>query len=283
MRSKTNFVLVAVLLSMGVTKAGTWTTIPVSHIRGISGDNIVGTVHDGLSSGAGVYNMDTQIKIRLDYPEGTGTVTTGIDGSNIVGYYQDSSNENHQFLYNGTDWETLELPSNPSGIDGSNIFGYGNWVYNLTTQNVTTFNFPGASNTTIIDMDGDNIVGGYVGTAGHFHGFLYNGTSWIDIDPGLPDLTPTLFYGISGNYAVGLGTDAFNYNHGLLYNITTQNWTVLNYPGAIETSPSGIDGNNIVGDYEIESSHNSFLYTIPEPTSLLLLGLGGLVLRRKRK
>ena len=61
-----------------------------------------------------------------------------------------------------------------------------------------------------------------MGTAGHFHGFLYNRTSWIDLDPGLPDLAPTLLYGISGNYAVGLGTDPLNKNHGLLYNITTQ-------------------------------------------------------------
>ncbi len=281
MKRKSNLVLLTVFLIaiLGFCNSAfansTWTTIPIQPC-GISGSNVAGIVWGDPS----IYNLITETKTILLHPDGANVHITAIDGSNIVGYSWVGYNPQQSFLYNGVDWETLDLPTDsPSGIDGDNIVG-GNWVYNMTTRIATYFTYPGTNGISIFDIDGDNLVGGYVGDTGRFRGFLYNGTSWIDLDPELPGLTPTLLYGISGDYAVGLGVDAFNKNHGLLYNITTQSWTVLDYPGAIETSPTGIDGNKIVGTYEIGTKGYGFLYTIsepttiPTPTAILLAGIG---------
>jgi hypothetical protein len=260
MRSKAILVLAVVLLSMGATKAETWTTIPVTSTSGISGDIIVYRY--------GWYDMTTQATTLLDFPGSTNSVVTGIDGSNIVGYYwNDQSQPPLSFIYNGTDWETLDLPSHPTEIDGDNIIGHGNWVYNVTTQSITTFAFPEAINTTISGIDGENIVGNYLGTDGKSHGFLYNGASWITLDPSLPGLPTTQLDGISGDYILARGSASGN-SHGLLYDMITQSWTVFDYPGAISTAPYDIDGNKIVGSYrtETEASYR-FLYRFRQPTT----------------
>ena len=72
----------------------------------------------------------------LDAPLGTnGTYAQGISGSCIVGYYEDSSDLDHGFLYNGSTstYTTLDDPlASPDGkvngtraygISGSNIVG----------------------------------------------------------------------------------------------------------------------------------------------------------------
>jgi hypothetical protein len=52
-------------------------------------------------------------------------------------------------------------------------------------------------------------------------------------------------------------------------------WTTINVPGASSAWLNGISGNNIVGEYWYASGNAySFLYTIPEPATLFLLGLG---------
>ena len=96
MRSKAILVLAVVLLSMGVVKAETWTTIPIGEPRGISGNIIVDRY--------GWYDIyDTaQTKIPLEFPGATDTHVTGIDGNNIVGYYwNDPSQPQLNFIYNG--------------------------------------------------------------------------------------------------------------------------------------------------------------------------------------
>lgn len=60
-------------------------------------------------------------------------------------------------------------------------------------------------------------------------------------------------------------------------------WTTLDMPGAVATNAFGIDCSNIVGSYyNYDVGWRGFLYTIPEPSTLLLLGFGGLALLRKR-
>jgi hypothetical protein len=74
-------------------------------------------------------------------PDATDTFIYGMDGSNLVGYYDDASGKVHGVLYNGTTWTTLD--------------------------------YPGASGTRVYDIDGSNLVGYYVDTSGVNHGFIY--------------------------------------------------------------------------------------------------------------
>ncbi|MGA1978939.1 MAG: PEP-CTERM sorting domain-containing protein [Sedimentisphaerales bacterium] len=95
--------------------------------------------------------------------------------------------------------------------------------------------------------------------------------TWTTLDyPGAWHTTPS---GISGSEVFGSYWQP-NVSRGFLYDGTT--WTTLDYPGAIETVAYDISGNNIVG-YCLYSSHHGghgFLYTVPEPATLFLLGLG---------
>ncbi len=43
-----------------------------------------------------------------------------------------------------------------------------------------------------------------------------------------------------------------------------------------------IDGLNLVGAYSDDYGWHGFVYTIPEPATLLILGLGGLAIRHRR-
>ena len=69
-------------------------------------------------------------------------------------------------------------------------------------------------------------------------------------------------------------------------------WTTINFPDAVSTHIAGIDGDTVVGSYTtlhwderygefLDTDHN-YVYTIPEPTTLLLLGMGGLLFRKRK-
>lgn len=243
----------------------------------------------------------------LEYPGATKTLVSDISGNNIVGYWS-TNNAHGAFLYNGATWTNIPTGS---AIDGDNIVG-GNTVYNIRTQNTTILNHPGAIETGLTGISGDNIVGWYMDASFPFtyHGFVYNivTQNWMTLD--YPGGNHTEALSISGNNVVGLAqgslldTCYFLYNEGtwtnlpiepsgidgdnvvggnILYNIANQSTTILNYAGALNTNLKGISGNNIVGRYtDSPNNPHSFIYTIPEPSMLLILGLGGLLLRKNK-
>jgi hypothetical protein len=132
--------------------------------------------------------------ITLDMPGYTvNTMARGIDGSNIVGSYDDASGT-HGFLYNGTNW--------------------------------TTFDMPGASETCPSGIDGSKIVGRYYDASG-VHGFFYNGSRWTTLDmPGAPHYTDV--YGIDGSNIVGNYEDVSGIGH--FFYIMVQNGQLLKRP-----------------------------------------------------
>ncbi len=157
----------------------------------------------------------------VDKPGATRTMIYDIDGSNLVGAYNDASGS-HGFIYNGTSWTTLDFPGAQNtysqGISGSSVvgyyenpFGYHGFIYNGTSW--TTLDFPGAQNTYAQDISGSSVVGYYNG-AGAYHGFIYNGTSWTTLD--CPEAQNTYSQGISGSSVVGYYENPFGY-HGFIY------------------------------------------------------------------
>jgi hypothetical protein len=55
-------------------------------------------------------------------------------------------------------------------------------------------------------------------------------------------------------------------------------------PGASSTHAFGIEGNNIVDSYSNSPGiSHGFIYSIPEPSTLLLFTFGGVTILRKRR
>jgi hypothetical protein len=99
------------------------------------------------------------------------------------------------------------------GLDGDNLVGsYDNhgFVYNMTTQNWTTVDMPGATYTRIYGIDGSNLVGSSTLSGEKLTDFIYDGTTLLALDlPGVPT-------GIYGNIIVGSYTTAIYYEDGAI-------------------------------------------------------------------
>src|SRR5208283_3838917 len=177
-----------------------------------------------------------------------GTYAFGISGNNIVGGYTDSSgSSNHGFIYNGTTYTTLNVPSATStyanGISGNNILGgYSNggaglgFVYNGTTY--ATLNAPGATYSTSANgISGNNIVGAYYNGSTTL-GFIYDGATYTTLN--VPGATSTYANGISGDDIVGDYIDSNGAAHGFL--ATPSDVTPTPIPAAAYLFGSGLLG-----------------------------------------
>lgn len=245
-------------------------------VRGIDGNNIVGSLDSGYGGG---FVSDGESYTWLRVP---GAVVTygahGIDGDNIVGQYYDNYG-NPGFLYDGTTWTRLQVPgfltTRPEDIDGDNIVGWyystngiqyvRGFLYDGTTWK--TFNAPMAQSTFAYGVDGDSIVGFYTveglvpedWSTWEEHGFLYSGGGWTTLD--FPGAWRTRAYGIDGGNIVGYYIDSsFGGYHGFLYDGAT--WTTLDAPGAKATYPCAIDGYKVIGRYRTDfGTEYNFIYT----------------------
>jgi hypothetical protein len=267
----------------------------------------------------GLGHVQAESWTALNMPGAKSTFITGVSGNNIVGYYWDASYNTHGCLYNGTTWTTLDKPGSDYteiyGVDGSNLVGSaGNHGFRYNGTTWTTIDKPGAW-TSINDISGNKLVGSYY-DGSYTHGFLYNGTTWTTLDMPWTTQLDTEIRSISGNNMVGeywgeTGYQGFLYDgktwttlsmpgadliqvngidrsnivggagsHGFLYN--GSGWITLDMPGAWWTEIYSIDGSNLVGQYGDYLGTHGFIYTIPEPATLLLFAFGGLALRRKR-
>jgi hypothetical protein len=122
----------------------TWTQIvspagsSISNINGIDGNRIVGY---GDFSGWQGFLYDGATWTMLNVLNMGGTVPMDIDGTNIVGFYNDPSYNYYGFLYDGTKW--------------------------------TTFGMPGEPRTFVTGIEGNTLVGYYMDAANSYHGFIY--------------------------------------------------------------------------------------------------------------
>ena len=277
-------VCVVLLCFAASAKAITWTTLDYpgvngTCITGMDGNIIVGRWKGAMNNRS--FSYDGTTWAEFSFPGSSGTRVEGIVGGKIFGSYSVPDLPTHGFVYDGTSWTTLDFPGASStsiyDIDGGNIVGNkntsGGFLYDGTTW--TTLNCP-YGGLSIYGIDGDNLVG----SAGFDHSVIYNleSKAWTIFD--FPEASSTIAYDIDGSNIVGYYYVS-GFEHGFIYDGTA--WATLDFPGASYTRIYGIEGDNIFGKYEDSSGDgHGFIATIPEPCTVLLLGLGGVLLRNRR-
>jgi hypothetical protein len=297
--------LAVVLLGTGYAWAGTWTTMPdipgqtSIYADGESGGTIVGTWGGGGSSHGFVYAGGSYTS--LDYPGNPGpyywTFFNGIQGNMVVGDHGITGWTFEGLTYNISTqtWTNVVSPFSGfpdmhlRGIDGDKLVG---WVWDgqqdhgqnrAVLYDGTSWSIiqpPGSPSAGAWGISGNTIVGYYDDSGWVEHGFIYDGTNYTTIDG--PGATATFLCGISGRYIAGTYADASNVDHGLLYDGTA--WMTLDMPGAKSTDFYGFDGDTVLGNYtDASGMQHGLTYTIPEPATLVFLGLGGLTVMRRRR
>lgn len=267
---------------------------------GIDGSTIVGTFTNASGGHGFVYNGSAYT--TLDDPSASGTSpfygetsANGISGSTAVGSYH-SGSLTYGFIHNGTNFVTLQYPSASltaaSGIDGSNIVGgaytssgaYG-YIYNGGT--FTTLTDPLAVGVTLATgISGSTIVGNYLDASANAIGFIYNNGVYTSLSDPLAT-NGTVANGVSGSIVVGdyhdaEGTHGFFYSNGVYTTLDDPNTEMQ--PGDYYTVASGVSGDTIVGYYDDASNDRyGFEVVVPEPGSLGLLCLGGVLLLAMRR
>jgi hypothetical protein len=311
MMKRTAFIAFFISFLLAVGNAGAdWTTLDYpgklsTEAYGIDGDRIVGRSTPGHESDSDgfVYTISTgswqHVHGRLDSTYST--CIYGISGDVVVGRWIEPSGTH-------TSGFSLNLSSGvrqgfgneviPIGYDGSSFVGRlfypgsGQWegfFFNKPTLYYFSGPYPGSTYTAFTDVDGSRLVGSYNGENGLSHGFLID---WTDED-GVPFELDypygfnTTAFGIDGSNVTGSYKDGASY-HGFLYNHDLATWETIDYPGAFSTWATGINSNRIVGYYQTSPGDtlHGFLYVVPEPSTLVLTGIGATVvgwLRRRRK
>ena len=237
----------------------------------------------------------------------------GCDGSDaraIFGNYQAGhalvNNSSHALLWQGTSESAIDL--HPSGFDNSEAldvygsqqvgFGYssGPWwengqalLWEGTAESMVNLHPTGFDVSFSHGTSGSHQVGYGSGdiTGGSNHALLWSGSaeSVIDLNPSGFDGSEALK--ISGNYQVGIGrgSSTDGWNHALLWSGSADNFVDLHsFLPDIYTSSYAYDIDsmgNIVGlACTLDAQYHAVLWT-PEPATLILFALGGLVLRKR--
>ena len=206
-----------------------------------SAGNVVGNEWvSGHTIGAYEYNGSTVVSINV--PGSALTYAQGISGNDVYGFYSDGHGISYGFLFDGTTYTKMIGPPGP-----------GNGA-------VTSFT-----------TDGKTGVG-YSDVVGLGRNFLYDVASqgYTLIPPDNNNSRVTL---MSGNIAIG--------PEGHYWDGST--WSQINLPaGDTLTYVYGIEGNNVIGIYnDAYGLQHGFEYQIdavPEPSTICLLGFGGVVL-----
>ena len=169
----------------------TWTTLahppvglgrPDTFARGISGNTVVGYYIEGPVTRGFVYNAGSFADLIV--PGATGTFPEDVDGSRVVGTFEDPLGS-HGFLTEGALIAPFDHPLGAllgtfgSGVDGSSVVGTYLSILDGSAHGFLfdrgeyiPVDYPGATDTAVNGINGPRLVGSYVDAAGATHGFL---------------------------------------------------------------------------------------------------------------
>jgi hypothetical protein len=257
-------------------KIGSFNLMPTA----ISGNNVVGWYPGPLTQGGMVWNTQTKTYTQIPHAG----KPTAISGNKVVGSTGFSTGTCTSYLYD-VSTNTIEKIYNSSptvngidlhGISDNTIIGdrypvgpsgpaKGGFVANASMSDIHYFD----NGTTPTAISGNKVVGlSYEESGNTFqsYGFVYD--TLTDEYTSLPMFTSTL--AISGNNIVGDGISPLGY-HSFLYDDSTGIYSIIAPENAVKTWSRGVSGNNMVGEYnDINGQSHGFLYTVPEPSTLVL-------------
>ncbi|MGA2070720.1 MAG: PEP-CTERM sorting domain-containing protein [Sedimentisphaerales bacterium] len=285
----------------------------VSYARGISGTQQVGDGH-GPATGAGspehalLWNGSAASYVDLNPSGFLSSHAYGTNGTYQVGNGQGPAggyNNEHALLWNGSAASCVDL--NPGGfsasygrgISGSQQVGYGTaangnthaLLWTGTPESYVDLNPGGFTTSYAYGINGAYQAGYGSGSAtgGKDHALLWEGiaSSCVDLNP--DGFITSYVAGINGTQQVGYGTAANGNTHALLWNgscdgvIDLHQFLPANLSGTLSYA-TGIDGyGNIIGYVSSGDYTRAVLWQpIPEPATLLLLGLGAAIAIRKQ-
>jgi hypothetical protein len=143
-------------------------------------------------------------------------ITNSGNVGEIVGFFTDSSNNNHGFLFDGlVAWTQIDYPgasqtyataiNNIGVVAGTWIDPAGNahgFTWNSNTGTFVSLDYPGASTTEAWGInDAGQVVGWYYPSGGYQYGFLYYGSKFYSINyPGTSGVTEV--FGINGDATI---------------------------------------------------------------------------------
>jgi probable HAF family extracellular repeat protein len=252
-----------------VDQAGIITTVdaPTSN-PGLSQTNLnhlnsaglvgVNYVDDHGVSQSALYNTQSQSWTLL--PSIPGSMGAGANGVNIndlvVGSYTTDNPSlftgYHGFTYNGSSYSTFDEPN------ADPVHNLGTAAYDINNSG--------------------QVAGFYTDASGDYHGFTKNGSIYQTIDIAGASNTEVLGENNLGQL-VGTYFDSAGNEHGFL--MTGSVVTTIDYAGSSGTGIDGIDDSgNLTGFYldAKGTTHGFIALSVPEPSSIALLGCGCLTL-----
>jgi len=226
--------------------------------------------------------MATYTFATITPPASTYTIALDLNNQGqLVGYYLDSNNSYHGFLYSSGTYTTVDpLGSVTTVAEGINASGQVvGFFYDASSQlhgfieSANTYTVIDAPGGLMGDVDAINDLGQFVGyyidnnSNNYFHGFLDNFGAYTTIDaPGSIRTVPNSIN--NSTQIVGSYLDSNNVNHGFVENSGT--YTKIDPPNSVNTVALDINAAGaVVGEYSLDNnSWHAFLYSAGAYTTI---------------